>query len=143
MKIDGIRYFVFYRAEGKKDNPRLNEDTAGQFGKGVYFAMTKDTAKSFRDPPGVIFKFYIQPNIFIERLKPIIISKDEIIGFIDSSVDRFIEHLRYDKGYGENSFCVIGPIPDHEYRFQVMIDKEALMQLIEENYLRYNKEEEF
>ena len=41
-------YFVFYRAEHIADKPRLNEDSSGQLGKGVYFTASKDVAKRFR-----------------------------------------------------------------------------------------------
>lgn len=135
----GKRYFTFYRAERKGvDHPALVEDPSGQFGTGVYFALTKDLVDEFASG-GSVFKFFIDPTVFLKELNPILISKEQIIPFEDSSPDKFIEYLKDERGYGTSSFCVIGPMPDFNYMEQLVIEKDAVDRLIAEGLLLYQK----
>ncbi len=141
-KRNNKRYFTFYRAEHLAEAPRMNEDFTGQFGKGVYFTAVKDVAKLFRSRPGRIFIFYIDPENFLEMLRPIFISNEDIERFLDLDPAAFKDYIR-SIGYGDNRYCIIGPMPDMDYNIQILIDKRMIDYLIEEKILQWRKGEEF
>lgn len=133
--------FIFYRSEHLSTEPQLNE-SVGQFGRGVYFAVSKETAKRFRSHQATIFKFIISPGDLLQELNPIFISREKLTHFEERD-PRYFEEYILNKGYGEISKCIIGPIPDMGYAIQLLIEKEELDRLIDEKILKWEIAENF
>jgi len=124
--IGNKEYFVLYRSEptGKKLNL---EEAAGQFGCGVYFADSAETARQFNSE-GELYRM-LMPTEAWEEIEPVVLSKRVIERFENAHPYAFEEYVA--EHYPYNG-ALLGPIVDDILQgLQVVIKGDALLMVIE------------
>jgi hypothetical protein len=122
---------ILYRAENLHERPELNEDPAGQVGRGVYFAVDPEMARIFRPDARnrSIFKVAIDYVMFL-KMQPIFFS-DEDINLLQHMDVEVIKEVTEKLGYLHGKSCVIVPMPDFGFEYQVIIAKPVLRTLLQ------------